>query len=214
MLGFLKRLFTNDSTRRLVSEAYWCETVIKLSTKVQTPLGSNVSVVRVCVDIYYSIEGDRILLQRVKMASNGGGIMGSSASINIASDRTGEAWFTSHLCPEQYLVEAVENDLSSKGSRLRKLMMGKWRDANRGTLARSLVDALNAQASPDQIADLTATSGGANEIVFTYTKPNGDSATRHVTVEGVSGDSIRALDHKDGKVKNFRIDRITKARKA
>jgi hypothetical protein len=197
-----------------VVEAYWCETAIKLPTKVQTPLGSSVSVFKVCVDIHYSIECDRVLLQRVKMASSGGSISGSSGSINVASDRTGEAWHASHLCPEQHLIEAVENDLSSKLSRLRKLMLGKWRDANRSTSAKSLVDALNAQASPDQIADLISVAGRGNEIVFTYTKPNGDSATRHVTVEGVLGDSIRALDHKDGKAKSFRIDRITKVRQA
>ena len=183
MLGFLKRLFASDSASSLIVEAYWCETPIKLPAKVQTPLGSNVSVVKLCVDIHYSIDGDRVLLHQVKMARGGSSIMGSSASINIASDRTGEAWFTSYLCPEQNLAEAVENDLSSKGSRLCKIMFGKWREANRGELVKSLADALNAQAPPDQIADLIANAGRGNEIVFTYTKPNGDSGTRHVTVE-------------------------------
>src|SRR5438874_353170 len=141
MLGFLKRMFTSDSASSLMIEGYWCETVIKLPAKVQTPSGSNVSVVKVCVDIHYSIASDRILIQRVKMARIGGSLMGSSSSINVASDRTGEAWYSSYVCPEESLVEAVEQDLSS-GS-LRKVIMGKWRDANRHTLAESLVEALN-----------------------------------------------------------------------
>lgn len=215
-MGFFKDLFTSERARRLVLEGYWCETAIKLPTKVQTPgLGSRVGVVRVCVDIHYSINGDDILLHRVTLASSGGGsIIGSKKSINVASDRTGEAWYASYLCHKQYLVEAVENDLSRKGVRLRKLLMRKWQEANHGTLVESLVDALNAQASPKQIAELISVAGRDNEIIFTYTKPNGDSSRRHVTVKGVAGDSIRALDHKDGEVKSFRIDRITRARTA
>jgi hypothetical protein len=214
VLGFFKRLFASGSASSLAVEAYWCETAIKLPTKVQTPLGSNVSVVKVCVDIYYSIDGDRILIQRVKMARGGGSVMGSTSSINVASDRTGEAWYSSHLCSERYLIEAVEQDLSAKGSRLRKIMMGKWREVNRGSLVVSLTDVLNAHSRPEQIAELISNAGRGNEIVFVYSKPNGEETTRHVTVEGVSGDSIRALDHKDGKVKSFRIDRISRARRA
>ena len=214
MLSFFKRLFSKGITSRLVIDAYWCGTNIKLPTKIETPLGSNVTVVKVCVEIHYSIEGNQIHLQRVKMATGGGSIMGASTPVNIASDRTGEAWHISHFHSDQILVEAIENELSFNDSGLRRMMFGKWRDANRGTLTKSLVAALNSHAVPSQIAELIAESGRKNEIVFTYTKPSGESDIRHVTVKGVSGDSIRAVDHKDEKTKSFRIDRITNAKSA
>jgi hypothetical protein len=214
MFGLLKRLFGNGSRDRLVLDGFWCDTPIKLPTKAQTPMGSRVSVVNVCVDIQYSIEGDNIVLHRVQLARGGGRIAGSSTAVNVASERTGEAWSTSQICPESYLVEAVQQDLSWEESRLRRIMIGKWRDANRGALVESLVDGLNAEGSPDQIARLVSTAGRGNDIIFTYTKPKGLSETRHVSVQGVSGNSIRARDHKDGKVKNFRIDRISNARNA
>ena len=92
--------------------------------------------------------------------------------------------------------------------------MGKWRDDNRDSLVQSLAAALNSQASPDQIAQLISTAGRGNDIVFTYTKPERGSETRRVSVQGVSGNSICARDHKDGKLKNFRIDRISNHRGA
>jgi len=77
---------------------------------------------------------------------------------------------------------------------------------------KSLVDALNSQATPEQIESLIAIAGRDNEITFTYTKSNGASETRHVSVLGVSGISLHARDHRDDKVKRFRLDRITNAR--
>jgi predicted DNA-binding transcriptional regulator YafY len=69
-------------------------------------------------------------------------------------------------------------------------------------------------ASSEKIGRLLAINGRGHAIVFRYTKPNGESEIRHVTIEGVSGESIRALDHKDNAFKNFRIDRISDARNA
>ncbi len=214
MLGLLKRLFSGRGSNQLVVDAYWCESSVRLPAKVRTPGGSNISVVNVCVDIQYSIDHGNIILQRVQLSRGGGRISGSSTSINVASNRTGEAWFASNICHESQLVDAVQKDLSAKDSRLRRIMMGKWRDVNRESLVQSLADALNSQASPNQIAQLISTAGRGNDIVFTYTKPKGGSETRRVSVQGVSGNSIRARDHKDGKVKNFRIDRISNARNA
>jgi hypothetical protein len=211
MFGFFKRLFAGSTPGRLTVEDYWCDTTIKLSGSVQTPLGSRVTVVKICVDIHYSVAGEQITLHRVRMARDGGTIVGSNTSINVASDRTGEAWYTSQLCDEQYLVEAVENDLAQTGSRIHRIMTGKWREQNRGMLVKTLIDALNSQVSPQEIAGLIGDAGSGNEIIFVYSKPDGTFSTRHVTVYGVSGDAIRARDHKDDKVKSFRIDRITKA---
>ena len=151
-------------------------------------------------------------MQRVRLSRGGGSIAGSNTSINVAATRIGEAWFAANICSESQLAEAVTRDLSANDSRLRRIMMGKWRDLNRDALVRSLADALNAQASPDEIAQLISTAGRGNDIVFTYTKQNGGTETRRVSVQGVSGNSIRAHDHKDGKIKSFRIDRIANAK--
>ncbi len=67
MFGFLKRLFSNDTAGHLEVNAYWCETTIKLSNKIQTPLGSRVGVVKVCVDIQYSIDDDQITIRKVTL---------------------------------------------------------------------------------------------------------------------------------------------------
>jgi len=214
MLALLKRLFGGTGCNRLVVDAFWCDSSVKLPNKVQTPMGSNVTVVNVCVDVHYSIDGGNIILHRVRLSHGGGRITGLSTPINVASDRTGEAWYASYICPESYLVEAIQEDLSSADSRLRKIMMRKWGDVNRDVLVQSLADFLNTHAPPDQIARLIAAAGRGNDIVFTYTKARGNPEARHVFVQGASGNSIRARDHKDDKVKNFRIDRIANARNA
>ena len=214
MFGLLKRLFGSASGNRLVVAAFWCDTSIKLPNKVNTPLGSKISVVYVCVDIRYSIKGENIVLHRVQLSRGGTSIIGSNLANHVASVRLGEAWHTSQVCPDSYLIKAVQQDLRLKDSSLLKIMMGKWRDVSRNTLVKSLVDALNARGSPAQIARLISTAGRGNDIIFTYTKPKGVAETRHVSVLGVSGNSIRVRDHRDEKIKNFRIDRISNARNA
>jgi hypothetical protein len=214
MLKLLRRLIGGRNSNAFVVDAYWCESSVKLPAKLRTPCGSNVTVVNVCVDIHYTVDHGSITLRRVHLSRGGGRIMGSNAPINVAAERTGEAWIASSVCSESQLVDAVQRDLSGDDSRLRRIMMGKWRERNRDGLVKSLADALNAQASPDEIAQLISNAGRGNDIVFTYTKPKGGSDTRRVSVQGVSGNSIRARDHKDGNVKNFRIDRITNARNA
>jgi hypothetical protein len=214
MLRILKRLFASGSSNQLDVDAYWCESSVKLPGKVQTPGGSNITVVNVCIDIQYSIERGNIKVQRVQLSRGGGHIFGSSTSINVASERTGEAWFASSICSESQLAEAVTKDLSADDSQLRKIMMAQWRELNRDALVESLADSLNAQATPDEIGQLISTADRGNDIVFAYTKPKSGSETRHVSVQGVFGNSIRARDYKDDKVKNFRIDRISEARNA
>jgi hypothetical protein len=212
MLRLLKRLFGGGAPKQLVLEAYWCESSVRLPAKVATPGGSNVSVVNVCVDIHYAMNEGNIILRRVQLSRGGGRISGADKPINVASERTGEGWFASTVCSDSLLVDAVQQDISRQDSRLRGLMIGKWRDLNRDALVQSLADALNSQAPPDEIAKCISTGGRGNDIIFTYTKPEGGSDIRTVTVQGVSGNSIRAHDHKDGKLKSFRVDRISNAR--
>jgi len=45
-------------------------------------------------------------------------------------------------------------------------------------------------------------------LTFTYSKPDGTNSTRTAVVEGVYKGSLRAKDA-DGKVKSFRLDRIS-----
>jgi hypothetical protein len=212
MFGFLRNLFGGSGKNHLSINAFWCESQVRLPNKVKTPLGSSITVVTICVDIEYSIQEEKIILRRVRM-SRGGGEIGKM-SFNVASTRTGEAWYASYICPKSYLVEAVQKDLSEDDSRLRKIMIGKWSAIHRDELTQSLANALNAQLPPEKIADLIARTGHGNEITFTYTKPNGNSEKRHVSIQNVSGQSLRARDHKDDQVKSFRIDRITNAKKA
>jgi hypothetical protein len=212
MFGFLRRLFGGGGKSHLSIDAFWCESPVKLPDKVKTPLGSSVTVVNVCVDIEYSIQEEEVVLRRVRM-SPGGGQCGNM-SVNVAGTRTGEAWYAAYICPESHLVEAVQKDLSADDSRLRKIMFGKWRSIHGAELAQSVADALNEQLPPAEIGALIASAGHGNEITFTYTMPNGNSETRHVSVQGVSGQSLRGRDHKDDQVKSFRIDRITNAKKA
>lgn len=125
MLGFLKRFLASVSQPRLVVRGYWCDTLVRLPVKIRTPLGGTVSVLRVCVDVYYHIvSGQEIVVDRVRLSR-------SVSDWNVAADRRGEAWYAPSLSPEWCLEEAVRKDLSRKDARLRKIMFGKWRDANR-----------------------------------------------------------------------------------
>jgi hypothetical protein len=214
MLRILKRLFASRSNDRLTFDGYWCTSTVKLPDKVKTPLGSSVSVIQVCVDIDYSVQDGNVTLHRVWLSRRGGTISGSSVSMNVAAARIGEGWLASNICAESLLVQAVDKDLKRSDSQLQKMMIATWRNQNRNSFAKSLADALNAHASAKEIESLLANNGRGHAIVFRYTKPKGESEIRRVTIEGVSGESIRALDHKDNAFKNFRIDRISDARNA
>jgi predicted DNA-binding transcriptional regulator YafY len=136
--------------------------------------------------------------------------MGSPTAVNVASDRTGEAWFASSICPESDLVAAVEDDVCRDRSRLRKAMM---RCDDGEAILNSLVAALNNQESPAAMNDQLSLAANGVELAFTYTKEGGQAAVRRVTALGVMGESIQACDHEDDRVKTFRIDRISNARR-
>jgi hypothetical protein len=211
MAGFFARLFGLSSASTCCFVGHWCESPIVFANRIKTPLGSLVSKVKVCVDIWYSVSDDEIIIDRVKL-SQGGSSLGDNA-INVATMR-GEAFFATSICDEHFLELAVERDLEDKKVGLRKRMLAKWRGANAGAASNSLVDALNAQLPPEEIGALISSGGRGQDIVFKYTTPNGESSTRHVTIKGVSGNSIRAIDRKDDQVKSFHIDRMTKVRRA
>jgi hypothetical protein len=210
LLRLLKSLFGRSSPGTLILEGYWCESEIKLPTKVRTPLGGNITVVTVCVDIRYAVENGDIVVRGVQLSRSR--LMGSGSALNIAAARTGEAWHAAYICPESMLKAVVEADLACEKSRLSRIMRGKWREANRGSLHKSFVEAINDHATPDEIRRLVSEVGSGVHIAFKYAKPDGNSTTRRVTVLGVTGASLRARDHKDDEVKSFRIDRISDVR--
>jgi hypothetical protein len=212
MLGLLRGLLGGHADRPLVIEGYWCESSVKLREKVRTPLGSTISVATVCVDISYSLKDGSPVVHRAILSRSGGRL--GDGSINVAAERTGEAWYASAVCSESLLLEVVEKDLAMRGSRLRKLMLAAWPEANAGTNTTSLVDALNSGATANEIARIIADGARGTEIVFGYSKPGCPLENRHVLVQGVSGESLRAEDHKDSKTKNFRLDRISNVRLA
>jgi hypothetical protein len=88
----------------------------KLPMRVRTLLGSDVTVVKVCLDIHYSVEQDKITIESVRL-SRGGGTIGKGESINVSSEKTGEAWFASSICSEPQQAEVVSKDLAGSASR-------------------------------------------------------------------------------------------------
>jgi hypothetical protein len=210
LIRFINRLFTNQ-TKQLEVEGFWCNTSIKLPFKFRTPLGGNVTIVNICTDIQYIIDSGEINIKNVKMSSSSS--IGNKSAINIASTRTGEAWYVSNLRPKYLLFDVIEKELKSKKSRLRKIMLNKWRANNRSITVQRFIDLINENATFDEISELDASSICGVDLVFKYTKTNTSSEKRYVTVTGLKGNTICARDHKDDKIKSFRIDRISKVRK-
>jgi hypothetical protein len=210
MLGLFTFLFGRSDLKPLVVEGYWCDSTIRLPRKIKTPSGGSVTVVTVCVDVRYIIREGIISVLGVRLG-RGGPIMGSSLVVNVSGVR-GEAFYTPSIRDESLLVDAVQRDLALSGSSLRRIMVGKWRAERGGSLVRSLADALNDHATASQIANLLAVAGQGSDVTFLYTKPDGSSRPRKVSIVGVSGNSLRARDQADGIVKSFRLDRISEAR--
>lgn len=137
--------------------------------------------------------------------------MGSTRTYNLAS-KAGEAFYAQGICNESDLHETVSKDIAPTNAPLTRIMFGKWKAENNESLSRPLVDALNDHASPNEIATNMKAGGRGTDITFTYTKPDGSTGLRQVSVEGVSGNSLRARDLADDSVKSFRLDRISNAR--
>jgi hypothetical protein len=127
MAGFFSALFGGGSTT-CCYVGHWCETPIKFSNKIETPGGSKVSKVKVCVDIWYTVEDDQIIVARAGL-SKGGSSLGDKA-VNVATMR-GEAFYAASVCDDKFLKQAVESDVEDD-SRLRKRMLAKWRGEHGG----------------------------------------------------------------------------------
>lgn len=213
MFKYLKSIFTSTSDEWCCVEGYWCESNLRLHDKVETPLGSRVTIVNVCVDVYFNLEGEDVSIGKVQMSRVGGTISGSTKAINVASTRTGEAWFSSYMCSERQLIEIVKRDLDAKNSNLRKIMFRVKRNSNPDLYTSEAIEALNASEPVEVIEKLIPQVSGGLDVSFIYTKSDGTSNSREVTIFGTSGNSVRGRDHRDGKSKLFRIDRMKHVQK-
>ena len=191
---------------------YWLETPIKLDRKYETPGGSKVSVVSACVDIQYAIKSGKLKIVRVSLSSRGSTIIGSDRPLNHTSNRTGEAWFATGICTPEQLRDAALADARNPESDLRRTISKHIKALKREKAGSSMAAALNSGASISDIEQLLAGSVRSIDLTFTYTKANGTSDIRTATAIAVKGDSLRARDHKDQKVKSFRVDRISNSR--
>ena len=106
---------------------YWCNSAVRLAKPLRTPLGSRITILTVCVDVHYSVQGGEIVLHGVELTRSAGNGL---EACNVASPRTGEAFRAIRVYPESELIKAVQDDLSAVPSHLGRLMLGKWREAN------------------------------------------------------------------------------------
>ena len=189
-------------------EHFWCDSTIKLPSPVETPLGGRVTLIRVCVDVEFSLERE-IIVHHVKLCEpEGGGL----DRCNVASARIGEAWRASRrICSESQLRAVVDDELADRRGRLRNLMLKVWRIQHREVFAQTLVNCLNGGTSPESIEELIKAFGGGIPVVFSYIKEDGIPERHRVFVNGTSGRCLRGIDQKDEKRKSFRLDRISKA---
>jgi len=105
---------------------HWCDTPIKFSNTIKTPLGSSVSKVNVCLDIWYTVVDGKIEVDRAELSKAGSSVGGNG--INIATMK-GEAFYVDNICDKEFLKQAAESDVE-KDQSLQKRMLSRWRKEN------------------------------------------------------------------------------------
>ncbi len=211
MFGFLRSLISPVG-KPLWITGFRLDTPVKLSKKVKTPGGSNLSVINIYVDVRYEMRDRQILIRQVRLSS-GTVFQASGNRVNASSPRTGETWFESpSSIPEEVLRKAVEEEVTPADANLRRMMVGKWFGTNAQTIAQPVIDALNARKSAAEIESLIATAGRSHQISFTYESPQRGPERRVVVLRGASGELLKVTDTKDDLGKTFRIDRISNVR--
>lgn len=210
MFGFLKSL-VSPAGKPLWIDAFHLDTPIKLPTRIQSPGGSKVTVITVCVDVRYEMRDKQIVIKQVRL-SRGKLFEAAGKNVNVAS-RSGEVWFARELpITEAVLRKAVEEEISPRDSNLRRMMIGQWLGANASSIAQPVIDAINARRSAKEIDSLLEAAGRSHRISFTYESPNKAAERRVAVLRSATGDSVRATDTKDHETKSFRIDRMTNVR--
>lgn len=109
----------DDAPEHIVSqdtlEAFWLTNEIRLGSKFKTPAGSEVRVLRVCVDIDYRRDGFAIQILDVRM---------SNVEENATSEITGEAFRIDEIGNPIALIEAANKDLHDEELSLRRCILG------------------------------------------------------------------------------------------
>jgi hypothetical protein len=210
---WLKSFASGGGRRYLLIDGYHLDTSIKLSKPVTTPMQGKVTLLSFCVNIAYSIQGEDIpIIQHVDLWQPDARTNEPLARCNVFSTRRGEAWHAESF-PGSVLRAAVQNDLAQENSRLRRIMLAKWRDNDPAAFHQSIAEALN-NRNAARINELIARGGRGKALTFAYAKSDGSTRDRKVTLSSVSGNLLRATDLEDGTVKSFRLERISNVRPA
>lgn len=189
-----------------VLECYWCDTPIRCDNKITTPGGSKVTVLKVCLDIAFSIRNRQVSLGDVEL-SDGGRILGTRMKVNMSSERTGEAWHAKAFHPRDVLRQVAISDLNDAdgNGRLMKALFGQWKSEGlsyqTGEL-RGNSDDLSHTNTSDYVS-----SGDVLE--FDYEKPGKGVSHRRVVVLYAVEDRVFARDEKDGEAKVFLRSRMS-----
>lgn len=211
MFRWLKSWASDRDHPYLVVEGYCLDNSIKLSKPVTTPGLGKVTLLSFCVNVAYSIPwGDEPIIHHVELWQPYAHTKEPLARCNVFSTRRGEAWHAESFA-ESVLRAAVQNDLAQANSRLRRIMLAKWRDNNPAAFNQSIADAFN-NRNIARINELIARGGRGKVLVFAYAKSDGSTRDRKVTISSVSDNLLRATDVEDGTVKSFRLDRISNVR--
>ncbi len=100
--------------KKQIIDEYFCETGIKLATPFETPGGSKITVVKVVVDIFYTVSKDNeFIIDSVKLCKK--------QALNMSSLR-GEGWHQNSFKPNAALLDAVRSDLAKEDSHLNYIL--------------------------------------------------------------------------------------------
>jgi|GEM_PF-4873490 len=117
---------------------YWCNAPLQLPTPIATPSGAETDVVALSLDVHFHIDDEFIVLQAVELSRAGTRIAGSTASVNIVSSQTGEAWLQESLDRRLDLTMAVKDQIQQPESRLRGELIKIWSETHSRKISPNL----------------------------------------------------------------------------
>lgn len=118
MFDFVTRLF-KPAEKFCTIEGYWCRTPITIDAKTAAQHGGRPGEVTVMVDVDYSMVGDNMRIQRVRL---------SRKSPNVAAVKRKDAWHANSICSDGELTNTVSADLTDREGFLWRAMMTRWRE--------------------------------------------------------------------------------------
>ena len=96
-------------------KGYWLSSDIRLPNKITTPLGSQISIVKACVDIDYIRDGYAIQITNVQMANT---------DPNAGGANTGEQFRLGSIGNSTMLIEIANRELHDENMPLRRCILG------------------------------------------------------------------------------------------